>query len=97
MGAGLALASNSALVFAIVAIYLGATITAAIRGEEAFLRRAFGEGYDRYRSGADSPSAGARTDLRRFSVARAMANSEYRAVTGLAVAILLLLLKAAYN
>jgi hypothetical protein len=96
MGAGLALASNSVIVAAIIAVYLGATITAAIRSEEAFLRRTFGDGYDRYRRGTNPPAAGSRLGHRRFSAAQAMANREYRAVAGLAVAILLLLLKAAY-
>lgn len=96
MGAGLAVASNSALVAAIIAVYLGATIGAAIRSEEAFLRRTFGDGYDRYRSGVSAAAAGRRSDRRRFSVAQAVANREYRAVAGLAVAVLLLLLKAAY-
>lgn len=97
MGAGLAVASNSAIVAAIIAVYLGATIAAAIRSEEAFLRRTFGDGYDRYRSGANSAATGPRSDRRRFSAAQAMANREYRAVAGLGVAVLLLLLKAAYN
>jgi len=34
---------------------------------------------------------------RRFSAARAIANREHRAAIGLAVAVLLLLLKATYN
>jgi hypothetical protein len=97
MGAGLAVASNSAIVGAIVAIYLGATIGAAIRSEEAFLRRTFGDGYDAYRRGGESTRNHAVPAARRFSVAQAMANREYRAVAGLAVAMLLLLLKATYN
>ena len=97
MGAGLALASNSAVVGGIIAVYLAATIAAAIRSEEAFLRRTFGDGYDRYRSGANAAAAGPGSDRRRFSAAQAIANREYRAVAGLAVAVLLLLLKAAYH
>jgi hypothetical protein len=96
MGAGLAVASNNVLVAAIIAVYLGATIGAAIRSEEAYLRSRFGDGYTRYRSG-DSASNRAGIQTRRFSPAQAMANREYRAVTGLLVAMLLLLLKATYN
>jgi hypothetical protein len=101
MGAGLAVAANSAIVGVIVAVYLGATIGAAIRSEEAFLRGRFGDGYDAYRRGrrglaARQPS-GDGAELRRFSAAQAMANREYRAVAGLTVAMLLLLMKAAYN
>ena len=46
MGAGLAVAANSVIVAVIIAAYLGATIGAAIRSEEAFLRRTFGAGYE---------------------------------------------------
>jgi protein-S-isoprenylcysteine O-methyltransferase Ste14 len=107
MGAGLAVASNSLGVAVIIVIYLGATIGAAIRTEEAFLRRTFGADYDRYRRGAGVVHRAASPDgssfelpldgVRRFSIAQAMANREYRAVSGLAVAMLLLLLKATYN
>ncbi|HJZ77319.1 MAG TPA: isoprenylcysteine carboxylmethyltransferase family protein [Vicinamibacterales bacterium] len=97
MGVGLAIASNSVLVAVLIAIYLVTTITAAIKSEEAFLRRHFGEQYDLYRRGVAERrrSPGARG--RRFSMRQAIANREHRAVLGLAVAILLLVLKAAYN
>jgi protein-S-isoprenylcysteine O-methyltransferase Ste14 len=91
LGAGLAVASNSVIVAMIVALYLATTISAAIRSEEAFLRARFGDGYDRYRRGAADGGA------RRFSVAQAIANREYRAVGGLVAAVLLLLWKATYN
>jgi protein-S-isoprenylcysteine O-methyltransferase Ste14 len=91
MGAGLAVAANSILVAALVALYLATTITAAVRSEEAFLRARFGDGYDRYRRGATAGGA------RPFSVAQAIANREYRAVGGLVAAVLLLLWKATYN
>jgi hypothetical protein len=95
MGAGVAIACGSLVVAVLVAVYLGATLTAAVRREEAFLRRTFGDQYDRYRRGA----SGARRDggLRRFAWSQAMANREYRAVGGLVLALLLLLLKATYN
>src|SRR5580765_8951988 len=44
MGAGLAVASHSVGVAVVIAIYLSATITAAVRSEEAFLREWFGDG-----------------------------------------------------
>jgi hypothetical protein len=98
MGAGLAIACNSAIVAGIIALYLGVTLTAAIKSEEAFLRGAFGDEYRRYRAGAPGAAGGnAVTAVRRFSLAQAMANHEPRAVAGLALAILLLILKATYN
>ena len=66
---------------------MGATITAAIRTEEAFLRRTFGETYDLYQQSSNVPSS------RRFSIERVMRNREYRAVVGLAVGFALLALK----
>lgn len=95
MGLGLAIACASVPVAALIAVYLATTLTAAISSEEAFLRRTFGEQYDLYRRGvAAKRAAGSR---RRFSLAQAMANREYRAVIGLAIAMLLLFLKARYT
>jgi protein-S-isoprenylcysteine O-methyltransferase Ste14 len=98
MGAGLAIASASVPVAVLIAAYLAATLTAAIKSEEAFLRRTFGDQYDLYRSGVAAKrrerSAASR---RRFSLEQAMANREYRAVAGLGIAILLLIWKATYN
>ena len=91
MGAGLAVASNSVSVALLIALYLGGAITAAIRSEEAFLRVRFGDAYDGYRR------AGQVDRERRFAWRQAMANREYRAVAGLAAAVLLLVLKATYN
>jgi hypothetical protein len=95
MGAGLAIASNDLLVAALIALYLLTTIIAAIRSEEAFLRQKFGDQYDRYRRGSRR-DAGAEA-VRRFSLRQAIANREHRALAGLAVAVLLLILKATYN
>jgi hypothetical protein len=91
MGAGLAIAAGSLAVAVVVAVYLVATLTAAMSREEAFLRQAFGDGYDRYRR------TGVVDRSRRFSLRQVRANREYRAVVGLLVAILLLVLKATYN
>jgi protein-S-isoprenylcysteine O-methyltransferase Ste14 len=93
MGAGLAVASNSFVVGAVIALYLAATLTAAVRTEEAFLRGRFGDRYERYRRGGGA----AKDASRRFSLAQAIANREHRAVVGLALAVLLLVLKATYN
>ena len=98
MGVGLAIASASVLVAALVAIYLVATLTAAIKNEESFLRRTFGDQYDLYRSGVEAKRRErSAASQRRFSVEQAMANREYRAIAGLGVAILLLIWKATYN
>ena len=95
IGAGLAVASGSLTVTVLIAVYLVTTLTAAIKSEEAFLRRTFGDRYDRYRRGpalnAASPQAA------RFSLQRALGNHEHSALVGLVVAVLLLILKATYN
>ena len=91
MGVGLGIASGRVLVALVIAAYLAVTLTAAIRSEEAFLRRVFRDHYDRYRD------AGWVDEDRRFSFARVKANREYRAVAGFALAVLLLALKATYN
>jgi hypothetical protein len=67
---------------------MAATITAAVRTEEAFLRRTFGDTYDRYRRSAAEPMR------RHFSLERALRNKEYRAVVGLITGFALLALKA---
>jgi protein-S-isoprenylcysteine O-methyltransferase Ste14 len=78
MGAGFAIATHSVVVAILVALYLGVTILAAVRSEEAHLTEKFGETYPAYRDGrAQGPS-------RRFSWARAWRNREYRAVAGFA-------------
>jgi protein-S-isoprenylcysteine O-methyltransferase Ste14 len=97
MGLGLAITCRSATVAVLIAVYLATTLTAAIKSEEAFLRRTFGDQYDLYRSGLAAKRASASASRRRFSLPQAMANREYRAVIGLVVAILLLIWKATYN
>jgi hypothetical protein len=96
IGVGLAVAAASVPVAILIAAYLAATIGAAVKTEEAFLRRRFGEAYDRYRAGR-TPRDRALAPARRFSAARALANREHRTIAGLVVAVLLLLLKATYN
>jgi hypothetical protein len=87
LAAGVVVAAHSVVVAIVAAVYIGATISAAIRTEEAFLRSAFGDTYDRYRESRAEPVE------RRFSVARAMRNREYRAVIGLLAGFAVLALK----
>jgi protein-S-isoprenylcysteine O-methyltransferase Ste14 len=91
IGVGLSIASASLVVGVIVIGYLVVTLTAAIRTEEAHLTEKFGEAYPQYRAGRVS------TEPRRFSMARAMRNREYRAIVGLVVAIGLLGLKVSFH
>jgi protein-S-isoprenylcysteine O-methyltransferase Ste14 len=91
IGAGLAIGSGSLVVGAIVVVYLAVTLSAAIRSEEAFLHRVFGDDYIQYRHRGQVDRG------RRFSWARAMANREWRAIAGVAAALLLLIFKATYN
>jgi protein-S-isoprenylcysteine O-methyltransferase Ste14 len=93
MGAGLAIASGRLLVASLIAGYLVVALTIAARTEEAFLRRTFGEWYDRYRRGDEEGEIPRRSD-RRFSLTQARANREHRALIGLLLAMLLLALKA---
>jgi protein-S-isoprenylcysteine O-methyltransferase Ste14 len=95
MGIGLAVATGRAITAVLIAIYLAVTLTAAIKTEEVFLRRTFGDDYDRYRR--TSATSVASENLRRFSLMQAIANREHHGVLGLAIAILLLVLKATYN
>ncbi len=78
MAAGVAVACRSIVGSVLVAVYMVATLTAAIRSEEAFLRERFGDAYDDY-----ARDAGPRGD-RRFSWERAWRNKEYRAIAGVA-------------
>src|SRR5690242_11297896 len=73
---GIVIAARSCVLAALAVLYLGATMTAAIRSEEAFLRRTFGDAYDRYARAEHEGVA------RRFSLERAIRNKEYRAVLG---------------
>ena len=87
IGVGVAVAGASLALAAVVALYLAVTLTAAIRTEEAHLTEKFGARYPAYREGQVSTA-------RRFSLARAMRNREYRALTGVAVGFALLAGKA---
>jgi protein-S-isoprenylcysteine O-methyltransferase Ste14 len=87
IGIGLAVACADPVIAAIVILYLGLTLTAAIRTEEAHLTAKFGAAYPAYRSGKMSVS-------RSFSVERALRNREYRAMVGVLFVLVLLWWKA---
>ena len=84
IGLGIAVACASVGVALLTFVYLGVTLSAAIRTEEHHLTEKFGEAYPAYRRGDANSVA------RRFSLARAMRNREYRAIGGLAAALALL-------
>jgi len=77
IGVGFGIAAWSVIVAALCVVYLGTTILAAVRTEEATLDARFEGGYSAYREGRAEPVA------RRFSWSRVLANREYRAVIGL--------------
>ena len=58
MALGVVIAARNVPVAVLAAIYMGSTITAAIQTEEAFLRRTFGDAYDRYQQ-SDGDADGA--------------------------------------
>ncbi len=84
---GVVIASRSAAVALVAAVYMGSTLTAAVSVEEAFLRSAFGATYDEYAAARAAPVP------RRLSWARVMQNREHRAVAGLLIGFALLALK----
>ena len=91
IGLGMAIASARVMVALLMAAYFAATVVPAMRAEERWLRATFGDQYDAYRETRAAPVS------RRFSLARAMANREYRAVAGLVLVAGLLALKAGWR
>ena len=91
MAAGVAVGCRSWPVAIVVAAYMIATITAAIRSEEAFLRDRFGDAYDDYASSRGPQAA------RRFSWERAWRNKEYRAIAGLLLFLAILAVRTAWR
>lgn len=89
MGVGFAIAAANIGVAVMLFLYLATTIPAAIRREEKFLRTRFDQAYDAYRGGRGSEAR------RRFSLARARRNHEYRAVAGFALIAAILAARAA--
>jgi protein-S-isoprenylcysteine O-methyltransferase Ste14 len=90
MGVGVAVAANSTIVALLVIGYLAVTLTAAIKTEEAHLTAKFGNEYPDYRNGKLSGG-------RRFSVARAIRNREYRSLLGFAAVLSVLVWKTWYS
>jgi len=86
---GVAIAARHLVVAAIIGVYIGLTISAARRSEEAHLREKFGDAYDAYVEKRAEPMA------RRFSVERALRNREHHTVAGLVAGFIALALKLA--
>jgi protein-S-isoprenylcysteine O-methyltransferase Ste14 len=84
IGIGLAIGAANIVAAVLVLAYLGITLTAAIRTEEAHLTAKFGEAYPAYRDGR------AGGERRHFSAARVMRNREYRALLGLVFVLIVL-------
>lgn len=87
IGVGLSLASASLGAAILVLAYLGTTLPAAIRAEEAHLRDKFNEAYDAYAQRCAPPVA------RRFSLRRARGNREHHTIAGLTAGVGLMVLK----
>ena len=87
LGVAVAVAGANLLSAALIAAYLGATFTAAIRTEEAFLRSRFGRDYDDYCRGT-APAVD-----RPFAWDRVLRNREWRALIGVAAVFLVLTAK----
>jgi protein-S-isoprenylcysteine O-methyltransferase Ste14 len=90
MAVGVCIAGVSLIAAALILVYMAATLHAATRTEEAFLRRKFGSEYEEYCRGQGG------TSDRPFSWSRVLRNREYRAVAGIAVVFAILALKAAF-
>jgi protein-S-isoprenylcysteine O-methyltransferase Ste14 len=88
MGVGFMIAARSLPAAIVVSLYLAVALVSTARAEEAALDARFGGEYSAYREGRAAPSD------RAFSLARVMANREYRAVIGLVVACGLLYLRS---
>lgn len=85
---GLGAASSSVWVAGLVGLYVGTTLPAAIRAEEAHLREKFGDAYDAYAERRAPPAE------RAWSWARARHNREHQTMAGVAAGLALLTLKA---
>jgi protein-S-isoprenylcysteine O-methyltransferase Ste14 len=87
---GVVVAARSLIVAVFVVLYMAVTIGSAIATEERFLRGKFGTMYDDYKRGATSVE-------RPFSLERATANREYRAIVGVVLGFGVLALKIALS
>jgi uncharacterized membrane protein len=89
IGAAVASARGSAM--ALIALYMAATIVAAIRHEEASMRAQFGDQYDAYAQSRAAPVGGP------VSGARAIKNQEHKAIVGLLAVAAILAAKALWK
>lgn len=89
IGIGLAIAATSLAVAVVIGVYLGLTLNAARRSEEAHLREKFGDAYDAYAQNRVPPID------RPFSWARAIGNREHHAIAGLVAGFFALAFKIA--
>jgi protein-S-isoprenylcysteine O-methyltransferase Ste14 len=80
LGLGFIVAANNTAVAVLTMVYLGLTLTAAARSEEAHLDEKFSGAYSDYRAGTIAPVD------RPYSWKRVVANREYQAVGGLVAA-----------
>lgn len=87
IGIGIAVASGSAILAAIIVGYLVLTLTAAMRSEEAHLREKFGDAYDAY-----AEKRAVKVE-RAFSWKRAVYNREHHTIAGLLAGLMLLAVK----
>lgn len=87
IGIGLAIAATSLAVAVVIGGYIGLTLSAARRSEEAHLREKFGDAYDAYAEKRAAPM------MRQFSWARAMRNREHHTIAGLVAGFALLAFK----
>jgi protein-S-isoprenylcysteine O-methyltransferase Ste14 len=87
IGIGMAIASNHIVVAAIIIGYLGLTLTAAMKSEEAHLREKFGDAYDAY-----AEKRAPRVE-RVFSFERAIYNREHHTIAGLLTGLAILAAK----
>lgn len=91
VGIGVAVAAAHLWLGVGIVAYLAATLSAAMRAEEAHLREKFGAAYDEYASRQAPPST------RTFSLERAWRNREHHALAGLIGGLSLLALKVWYS
>ena len=91
IGLGVAVAAGHFWLGLAIVTYLAATLSAAMRAEEAHLREKFGDAYDRYAFKQVPVST------RAFSWERAWRNREHHALAGLVVGLSLLALKVWYS
>jgi protein-S-isoprenylcysteine O-methyltransferase Ste14 len=85
LGVGFVIAARHVGVALLTAAYLGVTLTAAARAEEAHLDDKFAGAYSDYRSGGMPPD-----EPKAFSWARVAGNREYHAAAGLVAVFLFL-------